>query len=464
MSKSMPKNLKIGFEFHAQVATEQKLYCPCPTNYMVAEPNEYTCEVCIGLPGSKPFPVNKSSIDAAIEVALLAGCEVSTSPIVIQRKHYDYPDLPNGYQKTSIPIAINGHYLDVGIRELHIEDDPGRFELSKGRIDFNRCGVPLVELVTEPDLRSPEQAKEFWKEMALLLSYTGKFRTEPGTMRSDVNISMGPTRVEVKNVNSATGVYNAIIYEIKRQQKSFRRGKDVIRETRAFLEDKMITALLREKETAADYRYIPDPDIPPITVDQIWIDSIAANLIEPPAVKRKRFVESYGINDEVAHVLVDDKPLSELFESITTQMHDKVYAANWTAQMLRNVLIKTNQRPEIFKEDSIALATLSGMMKEQKIARDACEEILIERVTSGTPINELVNRRTSKVEQKIDLENILERILAESPDAVVSYKTGATKSFNYLVGQVMKATQGTADPIAIAELLKRKLLTDKILT
>ena len=202
----------IGFEYHAQLKTKRKLYCDCSTDYLNAPPNTNVCPICLGLPGNKPMPPNKKALEYAVQIALLLGCEIVTEkPIYVLRKHYDYPDLPNGYQKTTTPIGVDGMFNGVKIKEIHIEDDPGRFDPRRGRVDFNRCGVPLVEIVTEPQIHSPSEARKFWKEMTEALMTTGLVREEPGSIRSDVNISLaGGARVEIKNINSAKGVEYAL--------------------------------------------------------------------------------------------------------------------------------------------------------------------------------------------------------------------------------------------------------------
>jgi aspartyl-tRNA(Asn)/glutamyl-tRNA(Gln) amidotransferase subunit B len=220
-------NIKIGFEVHQQIATRRKMYCNCPTNYQDVPPNTNVCPICTGMPGAKPLPPNQRAVEAAVEIALMLGCRVYTNQtIYIQRKHYDYPDLPSGYQRTSLPLAGGGSLLGVRIREIHLEEDPGQYDPLGGNVDYNRSGIPLVEIVTEPDMKSPEEARNFLRALVRVLEYTGKVRPEAGgAMRADVNISLeGGGRVEVKNVNSIKGAYRALRYEVIRQREKLKRG------------------------------------------------------------------------------------------------------------------------------------------------------------------------------------------------------------------------------------------------
>jgi len=249
--------MKCGLEIHVQIDTKSKLFCNCSTNYLDAEPNTNVCPVCLGLPGAKPLPPNKKAIEVAIMVAKMLDCKIIVDKdIYFQRKHYDYPDLPSGYQRTSTPIGVDGEFMGIGIAEVHLEEDPGQYNPSLGIVDYNRSGTPLIEIVTKPDIKSPEEAREFLKQLMMLFRYLGCLRGE-GTMRADVNISINymgvqGNRVEVKNVNSIRGVYKVLKYEIIRQKNIIKRGGEIKRETRAFLESQMITKAMRSKETAED--------------------------------------------------------------------------------------------------------------------------------------------------------------------------------------------------------------------
>jgi len=299
-------------------------------------------------------------------VAKMLNCEiVLDKDIYFQRKHYDYPDLPSGYQRTTVPIGVNGRFLNVGIAEVHLEEDPGQYKPDLGLVDFNRSGIPLIEIVTEPDIRSPEEAREFLKQLMRLFRYIGHLRGE-GTMRADVNISVNyrgiqGNRVEVKNINSIKGVYKVLKYEFIRQKNILKRGGEVKRETRAFMESQMITRAMRTKETAEDYRYIPDPDIQPIVIDERWIKEVESQMPETPLEKEKRFIREYGIKEEDAKVLVSDLALAEVFEKVVRDLgvnekHVNL-AVTWIRNELKRVLaynkidfLESNLKPEHLTE------------------------------------------------------------------------------------------------------------------
>ncbi|HIH64478.1 MAG TPA: Asp-tRNA(Asn)/Glu-tRNA(Gln) amidotransferase subunit GatB, partial [Methanothermobacter thermautotrophicus] len=256
--------MKCGLEIHVQLDTRSKLFCRCPTDYQEAPPNTNICPVCLNQPGAKPYPPNRSALEGALKIALMLDCRINPEITYFMRKHYNYPDLPSGYQRTSIPVGLEGELNGVRIREVHIEEDPGQYKPDQGTVDFNRSGIPLIEIVTEPDMTSPEEARNFLRELIRVLEYSGCARGE-GTMRADVNISLeGGKRVEIKNINSIKGAYKALKFEMIRQKNLLKRGVEVKQETRAFLESQMITVSMRLKEEAEDYRYIPDPDLPPM--------------------------------------------------------------------------------------------------------------------------------------------------------------------------------------------------------
>ena len=267
------ERVRIGLEVHVQLKTNTKLFCTCPTDYRDAEPNSNICPVCTAQPGSKPNGLNATALDAIVRIALFIGCRVIKGEEVrMLRKHYFYPDLPSNYQRTSLPVGVDGRFASIRIREVHLEEDPGRYELRDGQVDYNRSGIPLVEIVTEPDMSTPQEARDFLRALSLALSYLGVARDEPGSMRCDANVSVGEgTRVEVKNINSFKGVYRALDSEIRRHRRFQRFGKRVVRETRHWDEAKMITIPLRKKEGAADYRFIPDPDVPPLVIDNALV-------------------------------------------------------------------------------------------------------------------------------------------------------------------------------------------------
>ncbi|GBE18335.1 MAG TPA: Asp-tRNA(Asn)/Glu-tRNA(Gln) amidotransferase subunit GatB [Euryarchaeota archaeon] len=448
----------IGFEIHEQIATKTKLYCDSPTDYRDAAPNTNVCEVCTGMPGSKPHPVNQEAIDAAVEIALMLDCEIVKDPIYIQRKHYDYPDLPSGYQRTSLPIGKNGSLGGIGIWEVHLEEDPGKYEPKSGKVDYNRSGVPLVEIVTAPDITNPEDGRRFLRELVKVLQYTGKVKTEGGTMRTDTNISLeGGARVEIKNINSVKGAYKALKFEITRQKNLRKRGHAVKRETRAFVEAQMITKAMRTKEEADDYRYIPDPDIPPLLITDSKIAEIKSKMPETPQMKEKRFASEYGIKLGDANVLASELELANAFEKVAKEV-EADHAARWIVRDLKRVL---EYNSLTFKGSSITteqLVELFNMIKSHEITVKTGQkviEMLAERPHSPRKIVEELG--LGKIKEDHVVEEAVKDALAENQKAVDDYTRGNPGALNYVVGQVMRKTKGRADPSTVLKMLKEQI-------
>ena len=315
-----------GLEIHVQLETKSKLFCDCPTNFQEAPINTNICPVCLNQPGAKPHPTNEKAQENALMIALMLNCEIDQGVTYFMRKHYDYPDLPSGYQRTSVPIGINGELNGIRIREIHVEEDPGQFKPDRGTVNFNRSGIPLVEIVTEPDIKSPEEARNFLNELIRVLQYSGGARGE-GTMRADVNISInGGNRVEMKNVNSIKGAYRALIFERNRQKRNLERGVETKQETRAYVESQMITTAMRLKEDADDYRFITDPDLPPMQISDETIQKVLDTMPEAPHNKVKRFVKDYNIDEETAKVLTSELDLAISYEEVVKE-NDPVFAA-----------------------------------------------------------------------------------------------------------------------------------------
>ncbi|MDK2987837.1 MAG: aspartyl-tRNA(Asn)/glutamyl-tRNA(Gln) amidotransferase subunit [Methanothermococcus sp.] len=462
-------SMKCGLEIHVQVDTDSKLFCRCPTNYKDVAPNTNICPVCIGHPGAKPMPPNKKAIDTAIMVARMLNCEiVLDKDIYFQRKHYAYPDLPSGYQKTSVPIGVNGNFLGVGITEVHLEEDPGQYKPDLGIIDYNRSGTPLIEIVTEPDMKNPEEAREFLKQLMRLFRYIGRLRGE-GTMRADVNISVNykgiqGNRVEVKNVNSIKGVYKVLKYEFIRQKNVIRRGGEIKRETRAFMESQMITKGMRSKETADDYRYIPDPDLQPIVIDEKWVKEVESEMPETPMNKEKRFVEQYGIKEGDAKVLVSDLELADVFEKVVNELGCDKESINlaviWIRNELRRVLaynkidfFESNLKPEHLIE---LIELIKNKTISQKIGKKVIE-ILVDHRGEKTPKQIIEELGLTVITDDSALENACDEAIKNNPKAVEDYLGGNKVALNFLMGQVMKLTRGRAEPKMVVEILKKKL-------
>jgi len=461
--------MKCGLEIHVQIDTKSKLFCNCSTNYLDAEPNTNVCPVCLGLPGAKPFPPNKKAVEVAIMVAKMLGCEIVVDKdIYFQRKHYDYPDLPSGYQRTSTPIGVNGEFLGVGIHEVHLEEDPGQYNPSFGIVDYNRSGTPLIEIVTEPDIKSPEEAREFLKQLMTLFRYLGCLRGE-GTMRADVNISINymgvqGNRVEVKNVNSIRGVYKVLKYELIRQKNIIKRGGEIKRETRAFLESQMITKAMRSKETAEDYRYIPDPDIQPIVISEKWVKEIEEKMPETPLAKKKRFVEEYKISEEDAKVLVADLDMAEMFENVVNSLGKSKENIDLAVVWIRNELKRSLQYHKVdLYESGIKPEHIVELIKlikngtiSQKIAKEVIDLLVINR-GKKKPKEIVEELGLTVIKDESELIKAVEEAIKNNQKAVEDYLNGKKEALNFLMGQVMRLTRGRADPKRVVELLKEKL-------
>ncbi len=446
--------MKIGFEIHEQLLTERKLYCNCPTTYRDAEPNTNVCPVCTGMPGSKPAPPNERAINSAIEIALMLDCDIIVDePIHIQRKHYDYPDLPSGYQRTSLPIGENGELENVGIREVHIEEDPGKYNPEKGRVDYNRSGIPLVEIVTDPDMDSPEEARDFLRTLTRTLEYTGKVRPEPSTLRTDTNISLeGGNRAEIKNINSVKGAFRAIKYEVMRQKKM----DEVKRETRAYLESQMITVPMRSKELAEDYRYIPDPDLLPIEIDEKQVERIKEEMHEAPHQRKRRIVEEYDVDKQVAEVLVAEREFADMFEKVVQEI-DPEFASHWFKDILRKVLNYHNMNPQEIPFTTNQLAELMKMIESEEITPEQGELVLREMAKNPKNPEELIEELGLEELTDQALEAALEEAIDNNEEAVEDFMEGKEEALNYLAGQVMQLTEGKADPREVMNLLRERL-------
>lgn len=450
--------MKIGFEFHEQILTDQKLFCDCPTDYRNAPPNTNICPICTGMPGAKPAPPNERVIRSAIEIGLMLECEVSVNEtIYVQRKHYDYPDLPSGYQRTSLPIGLNGELDGVGIREIHIEEDPGKYDPTLGIVDYNRSGVPLVEIVTDPDLRSPEDARKFMRSLIRVLEYTDKIRPEPSTLRADTNISLeGGARVEIKNINSVKGAYRAIKYEVMRQKKLMERGGEVSRETRAYLESQMVTSPMRTKEAAEDYRHIPDLDVFPIRISESQVNEIRDGMYEAPHMRERRIIQEFGIDSKVARVLINERALVELFEKVASKVDPKS-TSHWFKDTLKKVLNYEGLQANEAEFNSDQLVKLLKMINDGDITPEQGELVLREMVNNPLDPEELIEELGLEKLSRGELEKAVNKAVKDNPEAVSDYKDGKQEALNFLAGKVMGITNGRANPRKVMNELKKKI-------
>jgi aspartyl-tRNA(Asn)/glutamyl-tRNA(Gln) amidotransferase subunit B len=446
-----------GLEIHVQLETDSKLFCDCRTNYQDVPANTNICHVCLNQPGAKPYPTNDQALEGALKIALMLDCKIADDITYFMRKHYNYPDLPSGYQRTSIPIGYEGDLNGVRIREVHMEEDPGQYKPDLGLVDFNRSGIPLIEIVTEPDMKSPEEARAFLRELIRVLEYSGNARGE-GSMRADVNISLeGGKRVEIKNMNSIKGAYKALKFEMVRQKNLVKRGVAVTQETRAFLEAQMITVSMRLKEEAEDYRYIPDPDLPPMLAEEEQIDSIKEKMPEPPHIKVKRFMQQYDLAEEHAKVLTSELELADAFEEIVKQI-DAEFAALWMRDELKRVLYYNKMS---FADSGITPANLVEflqMVQKKEVTTKAGQRIIEQMpVSSKTPRAIAEELGLVGIVNEDEVLQAAKQAIEENPEAVSDYHEGKKAALNFLVGQVMRLTRGKAEPGHTVEVLKELL-------
>ncbi len=449
--------MKCGLEIHVQLETESKLFCTCPTNYQDAPPNENVCPVCLNQPGAKPYPPNEKALEGALKIALMLDCDINPEMTYFLRKHYNYPDLPSGYQRTSIPIGYNGELNKIRIREVHLEEDPGQYKPDLGVVDFNRSGIPLIEIVTEPDIRSPEEARNFLKELIRVLEYSSCARGE-GTMRADVNISLeGGKRVEIKNINSIKGAYKALKFEMIRQKSLLKRGVEVKQETRAFLESQMITVPMRLKEEAEDYRYIPDPDLPPMKFDEEKVEDLREKIPEPPHIKVKRFMKEYALEEEHARVITSELELADAFEEVARKV-DPQFAALWMRDEVKRVLYYNKMSFAESKITADKLIELLRMIEDKEITVKAGQRIIEEMPhTKKYPRQIAEELGLIGIIDESDIIKAVEKAIEENPQAVKDYYAGKKAAINFLVGQVMQLTRGKADPLRTVKLIKERI-------
>jgi aspartyl-tRNA(Asn)/glutamyl-tRNA(Gln) amidotransferase subunit B len=447
--------VKIGLEIHIQLKTNKKLFCECKAGYLNVEENTNICEICTGQPGAKPMGINKKALENLIKISLALGCTIGNK-IFFQRKHYFWPDLPSGYQRTSKPIATGGKLGKVRIREIHLEEDPGRYDLKEGKVDYNRSGIPLAEIVTEPDITSPEEAREFLEELAKIISYLDAGREEPGSSRVDANISVDETRVEIKNINSFSGVYSALSYEIFRQKDLISKGKKIERETRHYDEKTEKTFPLRKKEVEEDYRYFPDPDIPPILISQKLVEKIREEIPELPQQKKDRFMKEYKIREREANILVSEVEIAELFEKMAKK-YDPIKVSFWIVGPLKKQL---NYRNLKLKESKIEYEDIISIFEDfydKKITDDGMEIALIKILDEGIKYKD-IRESLVKLEDTSEIEKIVDDVLSKNEKAVIDYKSGNEKAINFLIGQVMKKFSGRVDQNLVKENIIKKIL------
>ncbi|HUM15261.1 MAG TPA: Asp-tRNA(Asn)/Glu-tRNA(Gln) amidotransferase subunit GatB [Candidatus Nitrosotalea sp.] len=468
----------IGLEVHAQLSTATKMFCGCRATFGAA-PNTQTCPVCQGMPGSLPV-INRRAIEFGIMTSLAIGCRVNVRNR-FARKHYYYPDMPKNYQISQYeePLAEHGHLAiearDIGIQRLHLEEDVGKLlhegaleTAQSSSVDFNRAGVPLMEIVSKPDLRSPDEAAAYLKALRAILVYLRVCdgNMEEGSMRCDANISLRPvgqaeygTKVEIKNMNSFRNVRDALDYEIRRQTRALETGERIVQETRLWDPDRAVTVSMRSKEFAHDYRYFPEPDLPPLDVQPAWIDAVRARLPELPSARRARFQHDYALSAYEADILTQGRGLADYFEAAARGSGKPKAVANWVLnELLREVPPDDDRAVAASPIPPAHLVGLLRLMDDGTISGKIAKDVFEKMYRSGETAEAIVGREgLTQVADEGALGVAVDAVLAEHAKVVEDYKAGKKAALGFLVGQVMKATQGKANPGVVNRLLVEKL-------
>ncbi len=455
----------IGLEIHVQLATKTKLFCSCSTDYFTAPPNTLTCPVCLGMPGALPV-LNKKAVELALRVSLALNARVQEFSR-FDRKNYFYPDLPKGYQITQreYPLAVggalsfrvDGEARTVRIREMHLEEDAGKLiHTGDGAlVDMNRCGVPLIEIVTEPDIQSPKEAREFLRTLRMLLRHLGVSNAdmEKGELRCDANISVSTdgklgTKTEIKNLNSFRAVERALAAEEERQRELLSGGGTVEQVTFGWDEHAGKLVLQRSKEEAHDYRYFPEPDLVPLVVSREWLEQVRAGMPELPWEREERFVREYGLSPKEAGVLMEEPARADYFEAVARACGSPQDAAGWVlSEVLR---YWKDDSPPISVE---ALTELIEAVREGKISRTNAKEVLEEAIATGRAPMEIVEERgLSLLADEEELRRLAQEVIRENPKAVEDFRAGKKGAIGFLVGQAMRKTGGRADAKKLSEI------------
>ncbi len=500
----MKYDVIIGLEIHAELKTKSKMFCQCNNDAQGKKPNTTVCPICLGQPGTLPVP-NKQAIEWTILLGLALNCKIH--PLSkFDRKNYFYPDLPKGYQisQYDLPIAYSG-FLDIGgqkidITRIHLEEDTGKLTHPQGKnyslVDYNRAGTPLVEMVTEPVIRDAATASQFARQYQQILRYLNISNAdmEKGEMRVEANISVQEKgkwkyldgqikpvgkyklnpKIELKNINSFRYMEKAVDYEIHRQIKAISEGEKLVQETRGWNQDKQETFSQRVKETSADYRYFPEPDIPPLVLDKKLIEKIKKNLKELPQAKVERFKKEYDFEDYDAQIIAGDNNLADYAEKVISELRAWItstgdtwerqkrklskIAANWLINELAKHLKLANQRIRDLKITPENFAELISLIYQEKINSSAAQTILARMYKKGgDPTNIMDDLGLKQMDDKAELEKVIKQVISKNPAQVSEYKRGKINVLQFLIGQVMSATKGKANPRLVAEILKKLL-------
>jgi len=468
----------IGLEVHAELLTKTKIFCNCTTEFG-GEPNTHVCPVCLGLPGTLPV-LNKKVVEYAVKAGLALNCEISKFS-KMDRKNYFYPDLPKAYQisQYDLPLCKNGYVeietsdgvkKKIGLTRIHIEEDAGKLmheNVDGSLVDYNRTGVPLIEIVSEPDMRTPEEAYLYLTKLKSVLEYSevSDCKMQEGSLRVDTNVSVRPvgskefgTKIELKNLNSFKAVQKALEYEIKRQIRLIEDGEMIVQETRRWNEQKGITESMRSKEEAHDYRYFPDPDLVPIIVSDEWKEEIRKSLPEMPEHKKERFITQYGIPEYDASVITSSKPLADFFEKCVLEYSSAKTVSNWIMGEMMRLLKETGKEVEEVLIKPHQMASLLNLIDNGTITGSIAKTVFEEMFATGKNPEEIVEEKGLKqLSNEDEIREIALKVIEDNPKSVEDYKNGKDKAIGFLVGQIMKATKGKANPQLANKILLEEL-------
>jgi aspartyl-tRNA(Asn)/glutamyl-tRNA(Gln) amidotransferase subunit B len=472
----MDWDIVIGLEVHVQLNTETKAFCSCKVNYGDA-PNTNVCPRCLGYPGALPV-LNKELVNSAIKLGLATNCSIRPFS-KFARKNYFYPDLPKGYQISQyddpicyegfVDITVDGKDKRIGLTRIHMEEDAGKSMHSESGtlVDLNRCGTPLLEIVSEPDMSSPQEAYAYLTTLKQIVRYTGvsDCNMEEGSMRCDANISIKPagqkefgTRTELKNMNSFRNVERALIYEAKRQQDVLESGGKIIQQTLLWDEQSGATKAMRGKEDSHDYRYFPEPDLSPVYVDDTWIDTMRKLLPELPAARKQRFMDSFGFKKEDADTLTSEKEIADYFEELIDFGVKPKLALNWVRNEVLRIISELGKSIDASPVSPKALSELLFILDKNEITAQTAKAVLDNMAATGKSAESIIDEKGLKqISDSSELETLIDTILAENEANVNRFREGEAKLMGFFIGQVMRSTQGKADQALTREILLKKL-------
>ena len=486
----MDYEVVIGLEVHAQLLTKGKMFCSCSAGYQDASPNTFVCPVCMGMPGVLPV-INKQAVELVMKTGLALNCTIANYT-KFDRKNYPYPDLMKGYQISqydqpiasngSLMVEVNGHEKNIKVTRVHLEEDVAKLfhrteQHGEGYslLDINRAGVPLMEVVSEPDMRSPEEARSYLTRLRSILQYieVGTANMEEGSFRCDANISIRPegstelgAKVEVKNMNSFRSVFSALQYETERQIRAAHEGERIVQETRGWVENQGVTVSQRSKEYASDYRYFPEPDLPPIVIDPRWVQEVKESLPELPQARNARFVEQYGLPVYDASLLTSSKANADLFEAVMKskpltgepERQQAKSASNWLLGELARLINLTGTEISDVKIQPQHIIELLGLIESGTLSTSMAKTVFEKMFETGQPPKQIAEE--AGMAQISDAEAVLpavQQAIADNPQPVADYLNGKETAIRFLVGQVMKITRGKANPQLVSELLSEEL-------